>query len=115
MKRALQYLLFLIFLFVPLMGSAQGPRERWEHLNPREKERVWRNYDRWQKLPPENKERLRREWDHWRSLPPDRQEEIKKRYEDSRQHPSQERGTQPNRPGDPRSSYPRDGDRGRRR
>jgi len=78
-------LLLLVIGFVLLLESrafAQG--EDWRKLNPKEKDRIRRNYERWEKLPPRDKEHLREEWDRWNRMPQDRRDQLKQRFQNHR-------------------------------
>ncbi|HEX6768640.1 MAG TPA: DUF3106 domain-containing protein [Candidatus Binatia bacterium] len=71
--------------FVLLFGAnalAQG--NDWRKLDPKEKDRIRRNYERWEKLPPKDKEHLREEWDRWNRMPQDRRDQLKRRFQDNR-------------------------------
>jgi hypothetical protein len=61
-------------------GLAQS--DDWRKLNPKEKDKIRRNYERWEKLPPRDKEHLREEWDRWNRLPQDRRDQLKQRFEE---------------------------------
>jgi len=46
MKRIIKYSILFLLLFLPLVGRAQEPNDRWRHLRPQEKETILRNYQR---------------------------------------------------------------------
>lgn len=78
-------LLLVVIGFVLLLesrGLAQG--DDWRKLDPKEKDRIRRNYERWEKLPPRDKEHLREEWDRWNRMPQDRRDQLKQRFQDHR-------------------------------
>jgi hypothetical protein len=78
--------LFLIVLglFLLLESSALAADDDWRKLNPKEKDRIRRNYERWEKLPPKDKEHLRDEWERWNRMPQDRRDQLKQRFDDNR-------------------------------
>jgi len=81
-------LLLVVIGFVLLLESralAQG--DDWRKLDPKEKDRIRRNYERWEKLPPRDKEHLREEWDRWNRMPQDRRDQLKQRFQDHRRSP----------------------------
>jgi hypothetical protein len=78
-------LLLVVIGFVLLLeSSALAQADDWRKLNPKEKDRIRRNYERWEKLPPQDKEHLREEWDRWNRMPQDRRDRLKQRFEDDR-------------------------------
>jgi len=75
-------LILVVLGFVLLLeshGLAQS--NDWRKLNPKEKDKIRRNYERWEKLPPPDKEHLREEWDRWNRMPQDRRDQLKQRFE----------------------------------
>ena len=72
-----------IFLLL-VAGPSAAASADWQHLNPREKEKIQRNYQRWEKLAPQDKEHLRDQWDRWQRLPQDERDRLKQRYNDQR-------------------------------
>ena len=77
-------LLVVIGLVLLLESRAFADGNDWRKLNPKEKEKIRRNYERWEKLPPRDKEHLREEWDRWNRMPQDRRDQLKQRFEDHR-------------------------------
>ena len=77
-------LLLVVGFFLLVESSALAEGEDWRKLNPKEKDRIRRNYERWEKLPPRDKEHLREEWDRWNRMPQDRRDRLKQRFEDDR-------------------------------
>ena len=82
-SRKLFLLVIGLVLLLESRGLAQG--DDWRKLNPKEKDRIRRNYERWEKLPPQDKEHLREEWERWNRMPQDRRDRLKQRFEDHRQ------------------------------
>ena len=80
--------LFLVVIgFVLLLESrALADGDDWRKLNPKEKDKIRRNYERWEKLPPQDKEHLREEWERWNRMPQDRRDRLKQRFEDHRRN-----------------------------
>ena len=78
------WLFMVLGLFLLLESSVLAEGEDWRKLNPKEKDRIRRNYERWEKLPPQDKEHLREEWDRWNRMPQDRRDRLKQRFEDDR-------------------------------
>ena len=82
--------LFLVVIgFVLLLESgalADADGDDWRKLNPKEKDKIRRNYERWEKLPPQDKEHLREEWERWNRMPQDRRDRLKQRFEDHRRN-----------------------------
>ena len=78
------WLFLVISFFLLLESSALAEGEDWRKLNPKEKDRIRRNYERWEKLPPQDKEHLREEWERWNRMPQDRRDRLKQRFEDHR-------------------------------
>lgn len=74
--------LFLSTAANPVVAAS----DNWRNLNPKEKDKILRNYQRWQNLPPQDKEHLREEWDRWQRLPQDRRDRLKQRYDDQRRN-----------------------------
>jgi hypothetical protein len=74
--------LLLLAVATPVLAAS----DNWRNLNPKEKEKIIRNYQRWQNLPPQDKEHLRGEWDRWQRLPQDRRDRLKQRYDDQRRN-----------------------------
>jgi len=79
-------LLAIIGLFLLLESSALAANDDWRKLNPKEKDRIRRNYERWEKLPPQDKEHLREEWDRWNRMPQDQRDRLKQRFNDHRRN-----------------------------
>lgn len=79
---------FLVVIgFVLLLESrALADGDDWRKLNPKEKDKIRRNYERWEKLPPQDKEHLREEWERWNRMPQDRRDRLKQRFEDHRRN-----------------------------
>jgi hypothetical protein len=80
--------LFLVVLgfFLLLESSALADGNDWRKLNPKEKDKIRRNYERWEKLPPKDKEHLREEWDRWNRMPQDRRDRLRQRFDDDRRN-----------------------------
>jgi len=76
--------LVVIGLVLLLESGARADGDDWRKLNPKEKDKIRRNYERWEKLPPRDKEHLREEWDRWNRMPQDRRDQLKQRFEDHR-------------------------------
>jgi len=77
-------LLAVIGLVLVLESSALAQGNDWRKLDPKEKDRIRRNYERWEKMPPRDKEHLREEWDRWNRMPQDRRDQLKRRFQDNR-------------------------------
>lgn len=71
-----------IVLLLDSQALARG--NDWRKLDPKEKDRIRRNYERWEKMPPRDKEHLREEWDRWNRMPQDRRDQLKQRFQDNR-------------------------------
>ncbi len=76
----------IIGLLFVLESAAIGANDDWRKLNPKEKDKVRRNYERWEKLPPQDKEHLREEWDRWNRMPQDQRDRLKQRFNDDRRN-----------------------------
>ena len=72
----------MIGLLVVLESASFAASYDWRKLNPKEKDKVRRNYERWEKLPPQDKEHLREEWQRWNRMPQDQRERLKQRFND---------------------------------
>jgi hypothetical protein len=77
-------LLVVMGLVLLLESHALAQGDDWRKLDPKEKDRIRRNYERWEKLPPRDKEHLREEWDRWNRMPQDRRDQLKQRFQDHR-------------------------------
>lgn len=77
-------LLLMIGFALLLETAAFAEAEDWRKLNPKEKDKIRRNYERWEKLPPQDKEHLREEWERWNRMPQDRRDRLKQRFDDHR-------------------------------
>lgn len=83
MKTAKTFLAVLGLLL--MLGShALAGSDDWRNLNPKEKDKIRRNYERWEKLPPQDKEHLREEWDRFNRMPQDRRDQLRQRFDDRR-------------------------------
>lgn len=71
-------------LLVLLAAPAFAASDDWGKLNPKEKDKIRRNYQRWEKLQPRDKEHLREEWERWNRMPQDQRERLKQRFNDDR-------------------------------
>jgi len=83
MKTRKLFLAIISFVLL-LESSALAASDDWRKLNPKEKDKIRRNYERWEKLPPQDKEHLREEWDRWNRMPQDQRDRLKQRFNDHR-------------------------------
>ncbi len=83
MKTGKLFLAVLGFLLL-LESGAFAANDDWRKLNPKEKDKIRRNYERWEKLPPQDKEHLREEWERWNRMPQDQRDRLKQRFNDHR-------------------------------
>ena len=79
-------ILIVLGFFLLLESSSLADSDDWRKLNPKEKDRIRRNYERWEKLPPKDKEHLRDEWERWNRMPQDRRDQLKQRFDDNRRN-----------------------------
>jgi len=82
--RTPKLLLAIIGFFLLLESGAVAANDDWRKLNPKEKDKIRRNYERWEKLPPRDKEHLREEWERWNRMPQDQRDRLKQRFNDHR-------------------------------
>ena len=79
-------LLAIVSLVLLLESRALAQGDDWRKLNPKEKDKIRRNYERWEKLPPRDKEHLREEWERWNQMPQDRRDRLRQRFNDERRN-----------------------------
>jgi hypothetical protein len=72
------------FFLLLAIGPKTAWAADWQHMSPKEKDKIQRNYQRWEKLPPQDKEHLREQWGRWQRLPQDERDRLRQRYDDQR-------------------------------
>lgn len=72
------------FFLLLAVGQSSAWALDWQHLTPKEKDNIQRNYQHWEKLAPQDKEHLREQWDRWQRMPQDERDRLRQRYDDQR-------------------------------
>jgi hypothetical protein len=72
------------FFLLLAAGPGAASAADWQHLSPKEKDKIQRNYQRWEKLAPQDKEHLRDQWNRWQRLPQDERDRLRQRYDEQR-------------------------------